>query len=371
MRARAVAVSDMPTPMILYITRFVFIIAGAMGGFAVSGVIDWSTETGFSEDIVILILVILGSSIGYVLGGIVGRELARLWQKAEDRIRDVAPSGVLLSTAGLIVGLVVALLVSSPLRLVRPAWLEVGSIVLVFVMLAYLGIRVALVKRRDFARLFPRLDGDGGTNEHGRSSAGSVLLDTSAIIDGRFVELTRLGFIVGSLRVPGFVISELHTLADSADDTKRGRGRRGLDLLETLTSDDLGVEVFDADFPEVADVDGKLMRLALQLKAPIVTVDYNLTKAARVQGIDALNLNELATALRPAFLPGQSLRVLLIRPGKEADQGVGYLEDGTMVVVQQGSEHVGHEIDTEVTSVLQTSAGRMIFARAKPASAEE
>ena len=138
-----------------------------------------------------------------------------------------------------------------------------------------------------------------------------------------------------------------------------------------LISGDVVVEVFDADFPEIADVDGKLTRLALQLIAPIVTVDYNLTKVARVQGVETLNLNELAAALKPAFLPGQGLRVRVVREGKEADQGVGYLEDGTMVVVQQGSTRVGFEVDAEVTSVLQTSAGRMIFARAKPAAAEE
>jgi uncharacterized protein YacL len=354
--------------MIIYITRFVFIIAGAMSGFAVSDVPNWSTETGYSKTLVLLIFVILGASIGYVLGGIVGRELARLWSKAEDRIRDIAPASLILATAGLVVGLVVALLVSVPLRLLRPAWLGVGSTVLIFVMAGYMGVRVALVKRRDFARLLPRLDVDAEAGAGPRSDV-PLLLDTSAVIDGRFAELSRLGFLQGSLRVPGFVLSELHTLADSADDTKRARGRRGLDLLDTLTSGDIAVETIDVDFPEIPEVDGKLVKLASQLGAPVITVDYNLTKVARVQGVDALNLNELASALKPAFLPGQALRVRLVREGKEADQGVGYLEDGTMVVVQQGSVHVGSEIDTEVTSVLQTSAGRMIFARAKPAIA--
>ena len=356
--------------MIVYITRFVLVIAGAMSGFAVSGVVDWSTETGFSEDLVILIFVILGASIGYVLGGIAGRELARLWRKAEDRIRDVEPTSLILGTAGLLVGLVVALLVSVPIRLIEPAWLGVGSTLLVFVMLGYAGMRVALVKRRDLARLLPHLDGGPDAADAPRI-ASPLLLDTSEVIDGRFAELSRLGFLPGVLRVPGFVLSELHTLADSADDTKRARGRRGLDLLQTLASSDVAVETFDADFPEVPEVDGKLLKLAAQLAAPIVTVDFNLTKVARVQGVEALNLNELASALRPAFLPGQALRVRVVREGKEADQGVGYLEDGTMVVVQQGSTRVGTEVDTEVTSVLQTSAGRMIFARAKPATAEE
>jgi uncharacterized protein YacL len=356
--------------MIIYITRFVFVIAGAMSGFAVSDVPNWSTETGYPKTLVLLIFVILGASIGYVLGGIAGRELARLWSRAEDRIRDVAPASLILATAGLVVGLVVALLVSVPIRLLRPAWLGIGSTVLVFVMAGYMGVRIALVKRRDFARLLPRLDADAEAGAAPRSEA-PLLLDTSAVIDGRFTELARLGFLQGSLRVPGFVLSELHTLSDSADDTKRARGRRGLDLLDTLTSSDMAVETIDVDFPEIPEVDGKLLKLAAQLSASIITVDYNLTKVARVQGVDALNLNELASALKPAFLPGQTLRVRLVREGKEADQGVGYLEDGTMVVVQQGSVHVGSEIDTEVTSVLQTSAGRMIFARAKPAIAEQ
>jgi uncharacterized protein YacL len=188
-------------------------------------------------------------------------------------------------------------------------------------------------------------------------------LDTSAIIDGRFVELQRLGFLVGNPRAPRFVLGELHTLADSADDTKRARGRRGLDLLDMLAGRGEGIEVFEADYPEVAEVDGKLVRLAAELRTPLVTVDYNLTKVARVQDIEVLNVNELAAAVRPTFLPGEGLRLRVVREGKEADQGVGYLEDGTMVVVQGGKSRIGSEVDTEVTSVLQTSAGRMIFAR--------
>ncbi len=355
--------------MIIYISRFILVVAGAMGGFAASDVIDWSTQTGFPQDIVILIFVILGSSIGYVLGGIVGRELALLWSRAEDRIRDIAPSDLVLATGGLVVGLVVALLVSVPLRLLQPLWLAVGSTVLLFVMLSYIGVRIALVKRRDFARLFPRFEENASAT--GSSEAAlTLLLDTSAIIDARFVELVRLGFLPGSLRVPRFVLAELHTLADSADDTKRARGRRGLDLLETLPANDVNVEIFEADFPEIPAVDAKLVHLAAQLDGAVVTVDYNLTKVARVQGVEVRNVNELAAALRPTFLPGEALRVRIVREGKEADQGVGYLEDGTMVVVQQGRSRIGDEADTEVTSVLQTSAGRMIFARLKSQPAE-
>jgi uncharacterized protein YacL len=165
------------------------------------------------------------------------------------------------------------------------------------------------------------------------------------------------------MRVPRFVLAELQTLADSEDDVKRARGRRGLDLLARWQSDDEDLEVFETDYPEIADVDGKLMRLAADIEGAIVTVDHNLTRVAEVRGITVINLNELAAALKPAFLPGESLRLDLIKEGKEPGQGVGYLEDGTMVVVQEGSVHLGAVVDTEVTSVLQTSAGRMIFAR--------
>ena len=303
--------------MIVYLTRFVLVVAGAMSGFAAARVVDWSAETGFSENLVILIFVILGSAIGYVLGGILGRELARLWSRAEDRLREVAPADLILATSGLIIGLVVAVLASVPLRGVRPAWVSAASIALLFVTAGYLGIRVALVKRRDFARLFPRLAGgaESASGDTPSAQQRTLLLDTSAVIDGRFVELERLGFLLGTLRVPRFVLGELHTLADSADDTKRARGRRGLDLLDTLAGRGEGVDLFEADYPELPEVDAKLVRLAAELKASVVTVDYNLTKVARVQDVDVLNVNELAAAVRPTFLPGEGLRLRVVREG--------------------------------------------------------
>jgi len=350
--------------MITYLTRFVLIVAGAMGGFAAAGVVDWSAETGFSENLVIFIFVILGSAIGYVLGGILGRELASLWSRAEDRLRDVAATDIVLATSGLIVGLLVAVLASWPLRVVRPVWLSVASTALLFVTAGYVGVRVALVKRHDFARLFPRVAAQSAEDEaDGSPASRTLLLDTSAVIDGRFLELKRLGFLAGTLRVPRFVLGELHTLADSADDTRRARGRRGLDLLDTLVGRGEGLDIFETDFPEIAEVDRKLMKLASDLGAAVITVDYNLTKVARVQDLEVLNVNELAAAVRPTFLPGEGIRIRVVREGKEPDQGVGYLEDGTMVVVQQGKSSIGSEADAEVTSVLQTSAGRMIFAR--------
>ncbi|MHB9003462.1 MAG: TRAM domain-containing protein [Coriobacteriia bacterium] len=344
--------------MIVHITRFVFVTAGVLGGYAISGLIDWPETTGYPDYFVIFIFLILGTSMGYLLGGILGREFAIAYRGVEERLSDLSPSEIALGTVGLIVGLVIAWLVSLPLRLVEPTWVAVLSTALLFLLAGYFGLRVALLKRTEVIRAFPGVAGPQTIVEPARLR----ILDTSAVIDGRFLQLLGLGALDGEFRVPGFVIAELHTLADSPDDIKRSRGRRGLDLLSTSTGTG-GIQTFDADYPEIKTVDDKLLRLASDSGAAIVTVDFNLTKVARVRGLDALNINEVAAALKPAHLPGEPLRVRITREGKEAGQGVGYLEDGTMVVVSDGGECVGRDVDTEVTSVLQTSAGRMVFAR--------
>jgi uncharacterized protein YacL len=353
--------------MIQAISRFTFVIGGLLGGITVTRIVDWQSELGLPRYYVIFLLIILGGAIGYVLGGIVGRELTTAWLKSQRRLREVASADLLLGTVGLVVGLSIGLLASTPLRLVRPEWLSVTVTVLLMLTLAYVCAGVALSRRKDFVALFPTL----APVKPAAAGERSVLLDTSAVIDGRFVDLHRLGFMPGNLRVPRFVLSELQTLADSADDNRRARGRRGLDLLSSLPPE-ISVNVFETDYPETAQVDDKLMRLAVDAKSSILTVDYNLAKVARVRGIEVLNLNDAASALRPTYLPGENIRLRIAKPGKEAEQGVGYLDDGTMVVVQGGRTHVGKDHDVEVTSVLQTSAGRMIFARVvEKASAEE
>lgn len=347
--------------MIVQITRFVFTTAGALGGYAVSGYIDWSATTGFPPYLVILILLILGTAIGYVLGGIMGREFAIAYSHAENRLSDLSPADITLGVVGLVVGLVVAFLASVPLRFVQPTWLAVSAMVLLFVLCAVFGVRVALLKRDDVMSVFPRLN-PSDTEALPATELPAKLLDTSAIIDGRYAELVELGVLQGTLRVPRFVLVELQTLADSADDSKRSRGRRGLDLLSRLQGTQ-APQIFEADYPTSPDVDAKLLRLAEDSGGAIVTVDYNLTKVARAQGIAAINLNEIAAALKPSHLPGEKLVLRVAREGKEAGQGVGYLEDGTMVVIQDAQDKVGRTTEVEVTSVLQTSAGRMVFSR--------
>lgn len=344
--------------MIQAITRFVLVAAGLLGGYAVTQAVDWQAQFGLPDYYVIFLFIILGGSIGFVFGGIVGRELTAAWGYVEGLVADLSAADLILGTAGLVIGVLVAFFVAQPLRLLEPTWLAISTSVLVSIVAAYVGTQVALTRRRELIAMFPRL----GPPELLPADDRRLLLDTSTIIDGRFIELRQLGFMPGTLRVPRFVLAELQTLADSADETRRSRGRRGLDLLATQPQDQ-AIEVFEIDYPDSPAVDEKLMRLAVETGAVVVTVDYNLTKVARVRGLEVLNLNEAASALRPNFLPGDRIRLTVVKPGKEQGQGVGYLEDGTMVVIADGRDLVGSESSVEVTSVLQTSAGRMIFAR--------
>jgi len=344
--------------MIIQLARIVFLAAGALGGFAVSQLIDWSETIGFPREIVIFIFIILGAAIGYLIGGILGRETTAAYERLERQFRESETSDLILGGAGLVFGLLVALLVSIPLRLVEPQWLSFLSTVMLYGLCAYGGVQLFLVKRDDVNR---RLSARPTAAESGPQLM--TFLDTSAVIDGRFAALRHAGFLPGEVRVPRFVLAELQTLSDSADDTKRARGRRGLDNLTRLAAGEEAVTVFEADYPEIPTVDAKLVRLTVDTKGALLTVDFNLTKVARVEGATVLNVNELAESVRPAFLPGDRLHIAVAKEGKEAGQGVGYLEDGTMVVVQNAREAVGTDIDVEVTSVLQTSGGRMIFAR--------
>lgn len=346
--------------MIVQVTRFMLFLAGALAGLEVAQSADWTEQIGYSEYYVLFIFIVLGGSIGFVLGGIIGRELTTAYQRLEERLRDLSMVDLILGVIGLVVGMVVALLIFYPLRVIQPQPIALLALVASMLMGGWIGVRVALVKRADAARAFPRL---AGADPETATAALVKFLDTSAVIDGRFVELRRAGFLEDPVQVPRFVLAELQTLADSTDDVRRGRGRRGLDLLASLQGSDARVEVFEIDYPNTPDVDAKLLRLAQDSAGAIVTVDYNLGGVARAGGVMVLNVNELAAALRPMFLPGESLQLTLLREGKEPDQGVGYLEDGTMVVVAGGREHVGATIEAEVTSVLQTSSGRMVFAK--------
>jgi len=318
----------------------------------------------------LILYIILGVGIGYVLGGVIGRRLLVSLNWLEHKAQKLPTADLLLALVGLLSGLVLAWLVSIPFGYIEIPFLQFSVAIFAFVVLGYLGVRISIKKREDlqlFIRALPLPAAKAHVAEPSKLDLGtSKLLDTSVIIDGRIADVAKTGFVEGTLTVPRFVLRELQMIADSEDSLKRNRGRRGLDILKSLQNQPrLRLEILERDYPDLADVDTKLVRLGSETSSPILTNDYNLNKIAELQGVQVLNLNELANSLKPVVLPGEEMFVGLIREGKEAGQGVGYLDDGTMVVVDGGKVHVGEEVEILVTSVLQTPAGRMIFGRMK------
>jgi uncharacterized protein YacL len=277
-------------------------------------------------------------------------------------VRQISVQTIVAAVLGLIVGLIVAALVSYPVSLLPAPF---GSVLpfLVAVLFGYLGAALFVLRQNDILgmvrhRITPPEGAAPGEPAH------SVLLDTSVIIDGRIADIARTGFIPGDMVVPAFVLNELQHIADSPDGLRRQRGRRGLDILNRLQKDSgLTFRVADLDVEGVRDVDDKLVILAKQLRSRILTNDYNLNRVAELQGVSVLNINELANAVKVIFIPGETFDVHVIQEGKEPGQGVGYLDDGTMVVVEDGKSYLERTLPVVVTKVLQTAAGRMIFAR--------
>lgn len=287
----------------------------------------------------------------------------------ENELQKLPASDIALGSIGLIVGLIIAFLISKPLdRLGLPYIGFVGQIIL-FGLFGYLGIKIATRKKEDITSAIGEIEAKRkGSKDKIKSNGKSCpkILDTSVIIDGRIADICRTGFIEGPLVIPEFVLEELQHIADSSDGLKRNRGRRGLDILNKIQKElDVEIIIHEKKFEEVQEVDSKLLKLTQFLKGKIITNDYNLNKVAEVQGIEVLNINELANAVKPVVLPGEEMVVQVVRDGKESGQGLAYLDDGTMIVVESGRKFIGETIDVVVTSVLQTSAGRMIFAKPK------
>lgn len=276
------------------------------------------------------------------------------------RIRQVPLQSLVTGATGLAIGLILGALLSLPLSLLPAPFGRVLPIVVTAVV-AILTMTTLVLRQKDFLNILPnhwiKEATDGRRNDY-------LLLDTSVIIDGRVADITRTGFIKGTMLVPRFVLDELQHIADSPDTLRRNRGRRGLDILNKLQKEsDVPVQITDMDVADIREVDGKLIRLARTLRCPVVTNDYNLNRVAELQGVHVLNINELANAVKAVLLPGESIRVQVIQEGKEAGQGVAYLDDGTMVVVESGKRYIDKTLDVVVTRVLQTVAGRMIFAQ--------
>lgn len=322
---------------------------------------------------VLILGTLLGVIIGYLISSFILKQGLVIAKRLERILTHIPNQELIAGTIGLLFGLIIA-------NLIGVAFNQVPIIgpyipIILSAIFGYSGLKIMARKGPEMYYNYVQQWGGEGTKKTSRFKMFSThksdkttstpkLLDTSVIIDGRIKELCNTGFIEGPLMVPLFVLNELQIISDSADATKRNRGRRGLDILKEMQdANKVAIEVVEDDYDDFTEVDSKLMRLALDKQWKLMTNDFNLNKVARVQGIEVLNLNELANVLKPALIAGEWIRVQIMKEGKEVHQGVAYLDDGTMIVVEDGKPYVGQTVEVMVTSILQTSAGRMIFAR--------
>lgn len=349
-----------------------FLAGGLSLGYALTNS-GWLTVTNLEIGLVLIVFPgIVAGLIGFSIAPFLIKWIVQTTKWVEIKLQRMPLSDLIGAAIGLIVGLIIANLLGSSFA--RIPW--VGNFVPIIgsILLGYLGMSIGLKKKEELLSIFTIFPKIGREKDKASSSKNDYknypcsykILDTSVIIDGRIADICKSGFIDGTLVIPGFVLEELRHIADSSDALKRNRGRRGLDILNKIRKElDVMVQINERDFADIAEVDSKLVRLAQEINGVVVTNDYNLNKVAELQEVKVLNINELANALKPVFLPGEEMVVQIVKDGKESKQGIGYLDDGTMIVVEQGKRFINQTIFVVVTSVLQTAAGRMIFAKPK------
>lgn len=358
--------------MLKIMLRILSLSVGALAGYYVSSLFAFSQEVLFrarESEVFFLTFKSLGAMIGGVGGFFIIPHIINSFYKMmtglEEKVQKVPFQDIIAGSLGVIVGLIIGTIIvfAFPLSSLPILGTIVQFVINLF--LGYLGLTVFLKKKEDLLGFFTRFQGTRKVPSN-HSFLSPKILDTSVIIDGRIADICETEFIEGTLIIPEFVLDELRHIADSPDLLKRNRGRRGLDILKKIQKEQsIPVEIVDQDFEDLEEVDTKLVKLAQIFSARIVTNDYNLNKVAELQGIHVLNINDLANAVKPVVLPGEEMKVKIIKEGKEKGQGVAYLDDGTMIVVDDGERHMGEEIRVLVTSILQTAAGRMIFAKVK------
>ncbi len=308
-------------------------------------------------------IALVGALTGLILTPYFTTRPARAMRRLLGRI---AAETLFAGLAGLVTGLLAAALLAFPLSLLPDPFGSVLPFVGV-ILFSYFGISLFVMRQGDIMSMFGALSGHGNGSGSGSSWTNlnrTILLDTSVIIDGRVADIAKTGFLPGTLLIPRFVLNELQYIADSPDGLRRQRGRRGMEVLAELQKlPNILVRVSDIDVEGMREVDDKLVVLGKQLKSPVLTNDYNLNRVAELQGVTVLNINELANAVKSVVLPGEVMNINIFQEGKEIGQGVGYMDDGTMVVVENGKEYIGEYMNVHVTKVLQTAAGRMIFGR--------
>jgi len=340
-----------------FISRIIGMVVFSIGGLRVGAVM-----ANLADDppgLWVFVLTLFGALFGLVLTPYL---TVRPVRSLRDYLARIPSQQLFAGVVGMVVGLIVAALAALPLSLLPNPWNSLLPLASAVVM-AYIGATIFSMRRKDvFEALSGRYRaGSGQAQSNGTNQ--QILLDTSVIIDGRISDISQTGFIMATMLVPRFVLNELQHIADSSDPLRRQRGRRGMDILNELQKDaTVPVQITDMDVEGIEAVDEKLVVIAKQIGCSILTNDFNLNRVAELQGVTVLNINDLANAVKTVFLPGEALEIQIIQEGREIGQGVGYLEDGTMVVVTDGKDHLNKVITTTVTKVLQTSAGRMIFA---------
>jgi uncharacterized protein YacL len=313
------------------------------------------------------ISVILGAVIFYLITFWAIDHVVNFVKWIEESLVRAPITDIIFGSLGLAFGLIVAFLIGDALNAIEVPIFNTVAPILLTLLFGYLGFRVGFKKRDELLGLFANKKKKPVEDEPEKMDKNALkILDTSVIIDGRIADICQTGFLEGTIVIPQFVLAELQHIADSSDVLKRNRGRRGLDILNRIQKElAIKVEIYEGDFEEIQEVDSKLVKLAKVTNGVVVTNDFNLNKVCELQKVSVLNINDLANAVKPVVLPGEEMNVQVIKDGKEHNQGIAYLDDGTMIVVEEGRNYIGKHLDVLVTSVLQTSAGRMIFAKPK------
>lgn len=311
--------------------------------------------------------VILGAVIFYLITFWAIDHVVNFVKWIEESLVKVPITDIIFGSVGLAFGLIIAFLIGDALNAIEVPILNTVAPILLTLLFGYLGFQVGFKKRDELLGLFASKKKKPVEEEPEKVDKNALkILDTSVIIDGRIADICQTGFLEGTIVIPQFVLAELQHIADSSDVLKRNRGRRGLDILNRIQKElAIKVEIYEGDFEEIQEVDSKLVKLAKVTSGVVVTNDFNLNKVCELQKVSVLNINDLANAVKPVVLPGEEMNVQVIKDGKEHNQGIAYLDDGTMIVVEDGRNYIGKHLDVLVTSVLQTSAGRMIFAKPK------
>ena len=362
--------------MLKKIIRVIFTIIGFISGYIISGIllnIFILKEISFlSKPFAIIsvriILTLLFGLILYFVSPRIYDSIVKVIEYIEKNIQRLTAAELLYGGLGALISLILTSLIGLPLNRIDLYGLGPILFVLLNLIFAIIFASIFVEKKDDISNLLVNLRKSNAKEKKSKVSVKNnpKVLDTSVIIDGRIFDICQTGFVEGPLVIPSFVLDELRHISDSADSLKRNRGRRGLDILNKIQKElEIETQIWEGDFPEIQEVDSKLLKLAQTLKGKVVTNDFNLNKVAEFQGVPVLNINDLANAIKPVVLPGEEMKVIVVKDGKEATQGIGYLDDGTMIVVEGGRRFMGEQIIVIVTSVLQTAAGRMIFAKPK------